>query len=273
MKALVYSNKAKDVNKKYSKILIELLDKYDIGYEILEDGMLKQKTYAEVLFVIGGDGTILDLAEFANLNKIPVIGINAGKLGFLTEFEISDMEEAVKLFKNKELKEDLRTTILALYKNEYYYALNDVVVQRVYTEERGVHITNLDVYIEGNIMDRISGDGVIVCTPTGSTAYSLSASGAILTPGINAFSITPICAHSLHQRTVVYSAEDECKINILKGSLAGLFIDGNYIGMLDDNDTVTIIKSARPTVFLRKKDSNFFDKLIKKLNRKRFKNV
>ncbi len=273
MKALIYRNKAKDVNYKYSKTLLEIFSRYGIDSDFLEDDQLKTIISADVLFVIGGDGTILDLSEFANVNNVPIIGINAGKVGFLTEFEIGDMEDAVRLFKEGELKEDLRNTIVAEYKGKFFYSLNDVVVQRVYTEERGVHITNLDVLIEGNKMDRISGDGVIICTPTGSTAYSLSASGAILTPDLNAFSITPICAHSLHHRPVIYSADKVCMINVLKGSLAGLFIDGNYIGMLDDDDVVTIKKSKTPTIFLRKKNSDFFDKLIKKLNNKRLKNV
>ncbi len=267
MKALIYRNKAKDVEFVYSTELKKILEKYEINHEIIDDLQLKEKILADVIFVVGGDGTILDLTEFSNLNEIPIIGINAGKIGFLTEFETSEIENAVKLFKNGELIKDLRCTIFAEYKGEFFYALNDVVIQRVYTEERGVHITNVDASIDGVLMDRISGDGVIISTSTGSTAYSLSASGAILTPDINAFSITPICAHSLHHRPVIYSADKTCTINILKGSLAGLFIDGNYIGMLDDDDTVIIRKSNNPTIFLRKKDSNFFNKLITKLNK------
>ena len=273
MKALVYRNKEKDKNKKYSNILAELLDKYKIEFSMLEDSDLKSLVKADILFIIGGDGTILDLTEFANVNNIPIIGINAGKVGFLTEFENDQMEEAVKLFSENLLEKDFRNTILAEYKNKKYYALNDVVIQRVYTEERGAHITNVDVAIDGCKMDRISGDGVIVSTPTGSTAYSLSASGSIMTPGINAFSVTPICAHSLHHRSVIYSAESVCSINMLKGSLAGLFIDGNYIGLIDSNDEIVVKKAERPTVFLRKNDYNFFEKLIKKLNSKVIKNV
>ncbi len=273
MKVLVYTNKAKDSSYKYTKILFDLLLKNGIEGVTLEDSQLKNKINADALFVVGGDGTILDLTEFSSTNNIPVIGINAGKVGFLTEFETSEIEEAVNLFKESQLKSDSRIIISAQYKDKIFYALNDVVVQRVYTEERGVHITNLDVSIEDNKMDRISGDGVIVCTPTGSTAYSLSASGAILTPDINAFSITPICAHSLHHRPVIYSADNVCKIHMLKGSLAGLFIDGNFIGMLDDDDVLSISKSQNPIVFLRRKDSDFFDTLLKKLNSKRLKNV
>ncbi len=266
MKVLYYRNKDKDVEKKYSTILIKSFEKYGIEFSELFDDDLEKRTSASALFVIGGDGTILDLCSFSCLNNIPIIGINAGKVGFLTEFECTEIETAISLFSQSALVTDLRTALDVTFNDKSYIALNEIVIQRVYAQNLSAHIINLDVKINESYVDKIVGDGVIVCTPTGSTAYSLSSNGAILAPGINAFSITPICAHSLHHRPIIYSADSVCEVDIKKNCLPGVFIDGRFISLVSENEKIIISKSKDSVVFLRRNSWNFFDKLMKKLN-------
>jgi NAD+ kinase len=151
------------------------------------------------------------------------------------------------------------------FDGEVFYALNELVIQRLY-EDSPEKILRVDVAINKEYVDRLDGDGVIVSTPTGSTAYSLSAGGSILSPDINAFSMTPICAHSLHNRPLVFSADSICEIT-LKSNNCGIFFDGNLIQKLHKDDVITIHKSNKTIKFLRKKDSNFYTRLLTKLKK------
>ena len=263
IKILIYFNRNKDPELQCLDELRKTLKGYGVIYDIKELDEKIIKTDYDAIFVVGGDGTLLRRTEFANRNGIPLIGINAGKLGFLTEFERSEIKDAVKLFIENQLVKDERTTLVAEFKGRKYYALNDVVVQRVYMDSRGMTVT-VNVSVDSNQIDTICGDGVIVATPTGSTAYSLSAGGAILAPGINAFVITPLSAHSFNQRPVVYSSASECEIVFAGGLSGGILIDGLLVSFIELGDTVKIYAADKPTVFLRRKSFNFFNRLAQK---------
>ena len=263
IKTLIYFNRNKDPELQCLDELRKTLKGYGVIYDIKELDEKIIKTDYDAIFVVGGDGTLLRRTEFANRNGIPLIGINAGKLGFLTEFERSEIKDAVKLFIENQLVKDERTTLVAEFKGRKYYALNDVVVQRVYMDSRGMTVT-VNVSVDSNQIDTICGDGVIVATPTGSTAYSLSAGGAILSPGINAFVITPLSAHSFNQRPVVYSSASECEIVFAGGLSGGILIDGLLVSFIELGDTVKIYAADKPTVFLRRKSFNFFNRLAQK---------
>ena len=261
---LIYVNENKDPYHKCVEKLEKTLSANGVRYSFLEENSEMDGSSYEALFVIGGDGTILRRTEFANRFSLPVIGINAGKLGFLSEFEQGEIEEAVSSFLKGELESDARATLEIDYKGKKFLGLNDAVVQRVYSESNGMVIT-CTVSVDGTDIDAITGDGVIICTPTGSTAYSLSVGGAILAPGINAFSVTPIAAHSFSQRPVIFSAQSACSVSYDGGSSAGLFVDGKMVAVLEKGDKITINKAEKPTVFLRKKDYAFYAKLSCKL--------
>ena len=263
IKTLIFFNRNKDPELQCLDELRKTLKGYGVIYDIKELDEKIIKTDYDAIFVVGGDGTLLRRTEFANRNGIPLIGINAGKLGFLTEFERSEIKDAVKLFIENQLVKDERTTLVAEFKGRKYYALNDVVVQRVYMDSRGMTVT-VNVSVDSNQIDTICGDGVIVATPTGSTAYSLSAGGAILAPGINAFVITPLSAHSFNQRPVVYSSASECEIVFAGGLSGGILIDGLLVSFIELGDTVKIYAADKPTVFLRRKSFNFFNRLAQK---------
>lgn len=266
MKVLIYVNKSKDPTGTWLNNFKKTLKNEGIQSLVISDDMLEKKFTADALFVLGGDGTILNLTKFSAINSIPIIGINAGKLGFLTEFERYDMDDAVGFLKKGKFVKDKRTIILCEINNKEYFALNDIVAQRIKIEERGNNVTAFDVEIDGVPVEKIVGDGVIVSTPTGSTAYSLSAGGAILSPGINVFSITPLAAHSLNQRSIVYSAKSLCKINVTGRCATGLFVDGIFAEELFSHQEIVIKKFEFPVIFLRKKGFNFYRRLSYKLN-------
>lgn len=266
MKVLIYDNKEKDIEGAWLKKLTNKLQSENIEYYILRDDDLNAPYSADALFSLGGDGTILFLTEFASKNNIPIIGINTGKLGFLTEFERSDVDEAVNLFKQNALTNDKRAIIKVKLNGQEYYALNDVFLHHVYTEHVGNMINDIDVKLSGKSITLLKGDGIIVSTPTGSTAYSLSAGGPILSPELSVFTLTPIAPHTLNQRAIVYNADELCEVGIVGPARAGVFVDGKSIGILAKNDYISITKGNKPVIFLRKKGYDFHKIVAKKLN-------
>lgn len=264
MKILLYVNKDKDADGEWLKKTADFLKKENLDFSVLTDDELDGKTISDAIIVLGGDGTILFVNEFANKNGIPVIGINAGKLGFLTEFEKFETESAIKFLIKNKLVKDERTTIEIGVCGKTYNALNEVVIQRVFDNTRG-SVISVSVKIDGNEIETVTGDGVIICTPTGSTAYSLSAGGAILAPGTNAFSLTPIAAHSLSHRPVIFSADNDTEASLTRGGKAGVFVDGKLVAYITDGETVSVRKAKRKTVFLRKVGSDFFKILTEKM--------
>lgn len=264
MKVLICYNQEKKKSEHCLTILTRYLENKGVNYSIIEKMQSEPIDNFSALFVIGGDGTILRRTTYANLNSIPIIGINAGKLGFLTEFEIEEIEKSVDLFLENKLKTDRRATILCEYNGKKYYALNDVVVQRVYRESQSM-IINLDVIISDDKIENVTGDGIILSSPTGSTAYSLSLGGSVFSPDVEAFIYTPIAPHSFSSRPIVYSNKNTSKIVYNGGNGAGLFIDGKLVTLLNTNDEIVIKKSQNDTIFLRKNTFNFFTRLKDKL--------
>ena len=266
MKICIYINADKDANGFWQNKFIELISG-KAEYQILKSDDLDKIVTADILIVYGGDGTILSTTEFAYKNNLPIIGINAGKIGFLTEYESNETEQAIDDILSGKLISENRFILEIKSKNKKSYALNDAVLQRIYAEVRSSIVTNISVYIDGNYVDNIVGDGVIIATPTGSTGYSLSAGGAILSPGIKAFIMTPISAHSLHHRPVIFSADSKVTLKINGGCPSALFSDGKYQTTKKENEEVFIKKASKTLTFLRRENSNFFKKLNDKLTR------
>ena len=266
MKILLHINPDKDKNGSYCAKITGFFKKYAVDFDVLRNTDTENSVLSDytAMFIVGGDGTILRKTEIANKNGIPIVGINSGRLGFLTEFESEDAETAIKLLKDGKLVKDERITLKAVFNNSTYYALNDVSFSRIYETDKRT-IVNLGIKIGSAIMRDVSGDGVIVSTPTGSTAYSLSAGGAILEPHINALSLTPVAAHSLSARPIVFSAENLCCVQHKGGANAGLYIDGKLVSTLKENESVLISQAEKKTVFLRKKGFDFFTRLNEKM--------
>jgi NAD+ kinase len=262
----IYTNKFKDADFSLTNEFKNKLKKVNIeNIDVDETSDLKD---IELLVVLGGDGTILKLASFCGKNNIPVLGINIGNLGFLTEFEWEQSDEAVKFIKERNWKLDSRSLLKAEVDGNIYFGLNDIVVQRMFVSDCESQVINLTAKIDGSLVDNFICDGLIISTPTGSTAYSLSCGGGILTPDINAFCLTPICAHSLHNRPIVFSEKSSIVIeNKDKNSCMALINDGKMSIKLSGSQKVFISKAEFNVNFLRRDDSNFFNKLLIKLNK------
>ena len=221
----------------------------------------------EVLFVLGGDGTILGIASACAEAGVKIIGINYGHLGFLAEFEPEKLDEAVDLVRGGSYATQRRSMLEISYSGKTFLALNDLVIQRSTFGTHFSNTVNLHAEIDGATVDNFSADGIIVSTPTGSTAYSLAAGGSVLTPDLNAFILTPVCAHSLHSRPVVFSDSSTLIINPVNASVPlVLNVDGKVVCEMNGRETVTVKKSARYVEFITKNDKNFFNKLLIKLN-------
>ena len=221
----------------------------------------------DVLFVLGGDGTILSVASECAKRGVKIIGINYGHMGFLSEFEPDKLEEAVRLVKSGEFITQSRSMLDIVCGENKYLALNDIVIQRNTSGTDFTNTVSVHAEIDGTTVDNFSSDGIIVSTPTGSTAYSLAAGGSVLTPDISAFILTPICAHSLHSRPVVFSDSsilEICPLNAV--SPLALIVDGKVAGSVKNGEKVIIKKSEHTVDFITKDDKNFFSKLLIKLN-------
>ncbi|MDE6585693.1 MAG: NAD(+)/NADH kinase [Clostridia bacterium] len=221
----------------------------------------------DVLFVLGGDGTILNIASECAKRGVRIIGINYGHMGFLAEFEQDKLDDAIELMKSNNYSVQKRSMLEVISGSDNYFALNDLVIQRSTVGDRFINTVSVRAEIDGATVDNFSSDGIIVSTPTGSTAYSLSAGGSVLTPDINAFILTPVCPHSLHSRPIVYSDKSILKLSTDNSSDLGLIIDGKAVGWVKRGEEVTVKKATYTVDFITKTDKNFFDKLLIKLNK------
>ncbi|MCD7729684.1 MAG: NAD(+)/NADH kinase [Clostridia bacterium] len=222
----------------------------------------------DVLIVLGGDGTILTVAGDCARCDIKIMGINYGHMGFLAEFEQEKLDAAINLICSRDFKTEKRSMLDINVGGKDYLALNDFVIQRSTYGNKYSNTINLSAQIDGTVVDNYLADGIIVSTPTGSTAYSLAAGGSILTPDINAFVLTPLCAHSLHSRPIVFSDSSVLTVIYKKSNTAvNIAVDGVVIGEFEDSLEVNITKSQYSVDFITSGQVNFFDKLLSKLSK------
>jgi len=234
----------------------------DISYadidEILEN--------SELLVVLGGDGTILNIADKASRFDIPILGINFGNLGFLSQAEKGDNSVFEKLFSGQySISQNMMLSVKIKSDNgfrESFTALNDVVIRGEYSR-----MIRLELSVNSTLASAYSADGVIVSTATGSTAYSLSAGGPIVHPDIDVMIITPICPHTLSERAMVIPSDSTVKIDVAppKRLDAVVTIDGHKAHVLKDNEYVEVEKLNRRIKLVNLFDRNFYGLLKEKL--------
>lgn len=214
------------------------------------------------VLVFGGDGTMLDAVRAIGGRNIPVLGVNLGYLGFLSAFESdADCDRIIDCLKHGKpvprmlLDVDINGSAAS-------EALNEVVIKTA-----GTRPITVDVSVDGKFADSFHSDGVIVSSPAGSTAYSLSAGGPVLAPGVDATVIIPICAHSLHSRPLVVNASAKISVKLSGNLAASVSVDGADSGNLQVGESVTVTKSEKSVLFLTDGNENFYAKLLKKMNR------
>jgi NAD+ kinase len=239
------------------------------GHETVQFSTHREIDGVDVVIVLGGDGAILHAAVPAAQKGIKIIGINFGNLGFLTEYEKDEREQVKDLITALEagICQIVKRSVLQIAIGEkVFYALNEVAIQRDNSLISAAATQILTVELtakEGK--DTIAGDGLLICTPTGSTAYSLSAGGAILTPEVPVFMVTPICAFSTRSRPTVFADTDEFTLRIKKGKSI-ILSDGRVIAALPENGEVHIKKAPFTADFPVKNGSDFFARVRNKLN-------
>ncbi len=220
----------------------------------------------DFLVSLGGDGTLLSLVRRSYKFNKPVAGINAGNLGFLADVKIDEVDNFLEQLKSGECRIDERMMITATLVNgngleRSFYAFNDVVATRKTVSK----MATIDAYIEDDIFNRYSGDGLIISTPTGSTAYNLAAGGPVMYPLTKAFIMTPICPHSLTQRPLVMPADFTIKIKTPKDKLL-IVVDGQDDYELGCEDALIIRGSKQNAKLLHRKERNYFSVLRDKLS-------
>ena len=216
---------------------------------------------AELVICFGGDGTILHTAKAATRRGIPLLGVNIGTMGFMAELENTELDKLAQLASGEYSIEKRMMLDVTVQRDRdiifHDICLNDVVV----TKGAVARIVHLVVDCDGVRALECGGDGVIVATPTGSTAYSLSAGGPIVEPEARNIIITPICAHDVGSRCIVTSDKRVITVNMVRNARrnAYLSVDGGKAVRLNMGDVTTIRRSDLETKLLRLKDTNFFD--------------
>ncbi len=223
----------------------------------------------QILVALGGDGTILHAAKRAAIFHKPVLGINVGRLGFMAGLEPNELDRLSCLFSG-DYTVDKRMLLQVTIEREpsvYYYALNDAVVSKSSLSR----IIDIDLALDGKDIASYRADGIIVSTPTGSTAYSLSAGGPVVDPQMSGILVTPICPHSLFARSILF--RDDKKIQLTASCLSGtdayLTVDGEQGRLLLPGDRVHIQRAELEASILRIKQQAFYEVLNEKLINRR----
>ena len=242
---------------------------FDLPKDIRFSRLDRELQSADAVICFGGDGTILHMAKAATRHRIPVLGVNIGTMGFIAELEGLELEE-LKRLATGDYTLDSRLMLDVTVRRDrdvifHDIALNDVTV----TKGAVARIVHLDVCCDGVQAMEFGGDGLIVATPTGSTAYSLSAGGPIVEPDARNILITPICAHDVVSRCIVASDKRSVQVRLSSSARRNAFlsVDGGKAFKLNVGDIATVTCSKMETKLIRLKDRSFYDVINNKFRK------
>ncbi|MCM1024912.1 MAG: NAD(+)/NADH kinase [Roseburia sp.] len=240
-----------------------MIEKSSAEREVPED--------ADCMIVLGGDGTMLRAVRETRGLRLPMIGVNLGTLGYMTEIEPANLEESLERLIAGDYVQESRMMLNGRVRfseggTEEGWALNDIVISR----KGSLRIIRFYIYVNGQFLKDYSADGVIVTTPTGSTGYNLSAGGPLIEPGAKLIMLTPICPHTLNQRSIILSAEDEVEIEIPQGREESVqtveaSFDGGHVIPLRTGDRIRVVQSEKQAEFIRLNRVSFLEVLHRKL--------
>ena len=270
-KALIIPNSAKEGAETLTASVAEKLESIGIASCIKRDfwnsdGMepnLDFSTDADVVIIIGGDGSVLDVAKYSYEHKIPMFGVNLGKVGYLSEVEPGALDMLDALVSGG-YAIDEKMLLEVTYSNDdkiKYYAVNDVVI----SHDSFLGIANIHLEdITGNSIS-YRADGLIVATPQGSTAYSLSAGGPVVAHNVESIIVTPVCAHSFFNRSVLFNSSDEIKVKNLNNDMLKVSTDGRLCFELSPGEFVSVKKAKFGLKMVSFSENSMFSNLFKKM--------
>lgn len=279
---LIYTNIHKDRELTVTKHIREYLENRGCRVHVLTEETEKEESTAEVcrhipeqidcMLVLGGDGTILRAVREIKEFPIPILGVNLGTLGYMTQVEPEQIDGALEQLLQGNYTYEKRMMLMAEAEikgkmTAQQWALNDVVISR----KGSLQMNDFQLYVNGQFLKNYSADGLIITTPTGSTGYNLSAGGPIAAPETKLMMITPICPHTFNQRSIILSPEDEVVVKIPAGregkkQQVEASFDGNGQMLLHTGDSITITKSEREIEFLKLNKISFLEILSRKMS-------
>ncbi len=251
-KLYIFTGKGKDPNGEYRALITEQAEKN--GGSIVSD-----PADADAIAVLGGDGTVMRAARIAEEYDLPIIGINLGRIGYMAEIEKNEIP-LISAFFNGNYTEDKRMTLSVSVGQKEYAALNDAVIHA-----KSTHMTEITLYCNGDRVNSLRGDGLIFASPTGSTAYSMSAGGPVIDPSLDCICVTPICPQSLSVRPMIFSASSVLGA-VTAESDCTITVDGGEPETLDLSAAITVKKSTRPLRMIKLKRDGFYGILRKKMS-------
>ena len=234
---------------------------YDLPKDLRFYRLDREINNTDVVICFGGDGTILHTAKLATRSGVPVLGVNIGTMGFMAELECAELEQLARLAQD-DFTIDERSMLDVLVQRDrdiifHELCLNDAVI----TKGAVARIVHLNVECDGVQVMECGGDGIVLATPTGSTAYSLSAGGPIVEPEAANILITPICAHDIGSRCIVVSDKRKITVQLVRNARRNAFlsVDGGKALRLNMGDVTTVRRSDKVTKLIRLKNRSFFD--------------
>ena len=276
LKVAIIPNKKKDSQLEVTKKLVSLLGgRAEIIVPAEFEGKLQDVQYAEdvysvvdVAIVIGGDGTVINSALPCAKADIPMLGINLGRVGFMSEVELCSIDEAMESFLkgDYEIEERMMMSVQisgADGDGKCFHALNDAVIEKA----KDVKLIGLELFSDNEKISQYVADGIIVSTPTGSTGYNLSAGGPVVNPLMSLFVATAICPHMLTARPAVMPADKPIIIKLggeIEGSAVAC-VDGEPVGQVNSGDRVIITKSQYSAKLIKIVRRSFYDTIIEKM--------
>lgn len=279
---LIYTNGNKDHGLEVTNRIREYLEAKGQQVSVMlksQDGTEKISGNAEeispdvdCMIVLGGDGTVLQAVRELRRRHVPIIGVNLGTLGYMTEIEPANTEEALDRLIQGDYEQESRMMLNGRIffpdgVQEEGWALNDIVISR-----RGaLQIIRFNIYVNGQFLNSYQADGMIVTTPTGSTGYNLSAGGPIIEPKARLIMLTPICPHTLNRTSIILSPEDVVEIEIPEGREGKpQMVDANFDGSrkveMQTGSRIRIMQSKDFTEFIQLNQVSFLEVLHKKMS-------
>ena len=281
---LIYANEYKDKNLVTAKRILDFLRRKGQQAALVVMGGGREArgepggegredipANADCMIVLGGDGTVLEAVRAAKGRQIPIIGVNLGTLGYMTEIEPSGLEEALERLIAGDYVQESRMMLNGRIsfsdgRVKEGWALNDIVISR----SGSLQIIRFGIYVNGQFLNQYHADGMIVTTPTGSTGYNLSAGGPLVEPGAQVIMLTPICPHSLNQRSIILSSRDIVEIEIPecregREQTVEVSFDGSHVTPLRTGDRIRIARSDKVTEFIRLNQVSFLEVLHRKM--------